>query len=243
MNARPILVATIQHTGTWFLLNFLKQHPACSKPFMVHKLRYEDELYFEEPPDRPVVLLHQHFKNYETAEEDKTKNYNAYASPILLRALFSTYKTVIPLRDPLRSLVTRQARHPAMTHRYIVHGFTYAATIDVPTVMFMPLDLLQQSEPDRRVAALKQLLTHMGLPIKPYATRWGRRWPNVASTEKSVAAKRLRLEEYKKMYEARDLPALRAAGISAEIDLLQEHEAVIRPFLEHYGYDDLCWYS
>ncbi len=49
--------------------------------------------------------------------------------PYFIKALCNTYPTIIPIRPPILSLISRQNRHPDLTHEHIVHGFNIVANV------------------------------------------------------------------------------------------------------------------
>lgn len=229
------MVVSVQHTGTWFLINFLKQH------VMVRAVILLEDLYPGENlesirsvsidrtvPDRDVVA-HMHVTREGTP--GLGIRYGAMFRAIGCR----DHNVLVPLRDPLRSVITREARVPGRDHSYIVSGFEELIQWQRQIhrmVYWVPIDL--PFETQGRKALLDGVLRHCGLPGQLYVDRIARDWE-----PENVSAG---APEIKEAYQNRDAEFL-AARFPVEWDLLKQKEETIRPFLERFGYQDLLWWS
>lgn len=134
-------------------------------------------------------------------------------------------KVVVPVRDPLLSLISRQERHPDLDHTYIVKGFTGLGKL---RATFIPVDLNRD-----RKELLTGVLNEAGLGWAKYADDWVTSWPRKNSRK-----------DYPLMdlYKKGDLGAIRKQ-IPMSLALLQSKESEIRPFLESQGYENLMWWT
>lgn len=227
------LVVSVQHTGTWFLIHFLKRHVMTRAVVLFEDLYPGDDTSREplpldrQAPDRDVIV-HMHV-NRQDDVDGLPRRYEALQRAIGRRE----HRILVPLRDPLRSVITREAREPGQSHSYLVLGFEWLARIrwEVP-VFHVPIDL----PPDRRDRRelLEGVLDHCGLPSQPYVERVAKEW----RPENSAAGQ----DELKKMYRQRNFASL-AASFPAEWALLREKEPVLKPFLRQFGYGDLMWWG
>jgi len=80
-----------------------------------------------------------------------------------IKLLASMYKTVIPLRDPLASLLTRENRAPNLRHFCIVDAYVeLARQLDGhPNVFFLPVDV--HTEYENRKTLLINAVNHCGI--------------------------------------------------------------------------------
>jgi hypothetical protein len=229
--AKVIYVTSIQHTGTWFLLDMLACHPDVDGLCESRLVRPGDTYIF---PGK-TTILHKHIPmsaegEVITLEQDRLLNV-----PHL--AVIDTYKTLIPLRDPLLSIITRQSRHPDLTHTYLVHGFLHLTDLEKhPNVFFVPIDTDIDLPQKRRL--LRSACLHIDIPERlTYIRRYAESWPVSNSFSYTEQNKSL-----KGHYYSRDIPELMKT-FPQEIKLLREKEGQLRPFLEKHGYKNLPWWS
>lgn len=208
--ASYIFAPSVQHTGTWFLLHLLKHHSKLDALILFNKMREQ----IPEPDKR--YILHVHIG------DGGRPSYGAL--DIMMRVL----KTVIPLRDPLLSLLSRHKRHPTLSHFYLVDGFTYLAQI--PDCFFLPVDILRS--PDERRGALNGLFDYLGLEREPFIDEWAEQWKVVNKT--SV------LFPERGWYREGAVNKLRGL-FPEEFDYLQTYAYILKPFLSKHGYKDFIW--
>jgi len=72
------------------------------------------------------------------------------------RAFAMSWPCIIPLRDPLSSLITRQNRHPEQSHAHIIRGFKnmHEMNCDLYEPFFFPVDLLKEETRDEWVMSM-----------------------------------------------------------------------------------------
>ena len=109
MNIRDkvIFVNTVQHTGTWFVIDFLRAHSKFSDIVEWRNVRH---LSLKDNDKK--VILHKHLPD--PIEKD---------SGFFNLCLPELFKTVVPLRDPLRAVITKYRRHPEYDFEEIISGF------------------------------------------------------------------------------------------------------------------------
>lgn len=248
-----VFVPSVQHTGTWFTINFLKNFIPRSKEvaFLLENdnMKPEDADYlykpeYIQPLDRPTVI-HTHLPIIRNPEHDMdifgtwfnhTWIMNLATKRSLpvqtLLLLCNFFKTVIPVRDPMAAILSREARHPQFRHFCIVDGFMALATefSKHPNVKFLPIDMAETVE--GRAEVLWNVLSHCNIDpgghvdlIRDIATAW--------SPENVTPGNR-----FKQMYEDGDLYGLRhVLGPKwAEVEYLRNMSSIILPFMASLGY-------
>lgn len=216
-------VASVHHTGTWFVLNFLLSHPGT---WELVELRTAVEGREVKPSD----VLHFHLYG------DGVVSRGPFHETGLLDAavrLSRKVPTVVPVRDPLLSLISRQARHPELDHVQVVRAFEYLDRFSNSAV-FVPVDLLNRSGIEARREKLEEVLGRLGLEWEEWCDDYAREWP-VANT---VGGRGAGLRE---MYERRDVESLRGF-LRAEMEELDRIAPTLIPFLQTLGYSDLPWW-
>ena len=150
------VVASVNHTGTWFLLRFLEAHPRSTDRFEIF-----DALARNAFNERSILHFH-------VAGEPPLWD--------LFDAVLPTGRVLVPVRDPLAAMITRHARHPFLDHRYIATGFARLAA-NPGSATFLPIDL-----PERvfdRAAGLSTVLRSVRWDADPNlvasrAGSWGK---------------------------------------------------------------------
>lgn len=221
-----VFVTSIQHTGTWFVLNFLKRF----MPNIVHTFQVIDNYQIIEKGS----IIHCHFSGINTADFNKGLSLGGIV------ALASLFKTVVPVRDPLAAILTRESRHPEQRHFYIPEGFVHLSQTlqHHPNVKFLPIDLKMTQE--QRYVLLKEVLEHVGIdPIPAHdilmeiSTEWNKENPTPGN-------------RFVSLYEARDMDQITflLGPKQAEVEYLKNsHVLIFTQFLEKLGYkrEDLLW--
>jgi hypothetical protein len=154
-----------------------------------------------------------------------------------IELLTRLYKTIIPIRDPLACILTREARAPQLRHFYIVDGFLEVIKRyqDHPNVIFFPIDLgLKTLEMKMKLAAdvmihCNILSNNNEIEIADYIEKW----------EKQNSA----ANKFREPYEAGDIEKLELmmGDHWAEVEYLKIHGGTIMPFLTKLGYGKLLW--
>ena len=131
--ASYIFAPSVQHTGTWFLLELLKRHSKVDGVIMFGDMRERV------PEPGKKYILHVHI-----GDGSSPLNLPYHSTYMALDVVTRILKTAIPLRDPLLSMLSRHKRHPALSHSYLVDGFVYLAKMRADC-FFLPVDVLGDS--------------------------------------------------------------------------------------------------
>ena len=248
-----VFVPSVQHTGTWFVINFLKNFFEYSREvtFLLEDddMKPEDANVLYRPKysrslDKPTVVhVHLPISRNPSADVDffgtwfdSTWIQNLATKRSLpvqtLLLLCNFFKTVIPVRDPMAAILTREARHPQFRHFCIVDGFVALATefAKHPNVKFLPIDMAGTVE--ERAAILRDVLVHVGLdPNRHLATLHdlAHKWAPQNQTPGN---------RFKWLYQNNDLDGIRLllGPKWAEVEYLRNMSSVILPFLADLGY-------
>ncbi|MCP4475390.1 MAG: hypothetical protein GY821_12660 [Gammaproteobacteria bacterium] len=230
-----IFVPSVQHTGTWFVLRLLEK-------FGYEIKTTKDILDGKVIESGKKTVIHTHFpitnnlNKIVPNDPFELRTYNSDA-PLCINSivmLSNMFKTVVPIRDPLAAMLTREARHPELRHFFIVDGFVQMANYlsDNSNTMFFPVDLLAHKEKNRRDMVLKTL-KHCGIEIDEEAE--GKidevvyHWKAENDTPNN---------RFKELYKEKDIftiDYLLGAKI-AEVEYLKNKAAIIHPFLFEIGY-------
>lgn len=216
--ASYIFAPSVQHTGTWFLLRALKRHSRVDDIIEFGQMRERTS-----EPDKKYVL-HVHIG------DGGCPLYLPYHSTYMaLDVLMRVLRTVIPLRDPLLSLLSRQKRHPMLLHTHLINGFLYLAQMQ-GDCFFLPVDIL--TNPDERKETLNGLFDYLGLEKEPFIDEWAEQWKVV--NENPIP--------YSEIDWYREGAVNKLRGLfPEEFDYLQSHAYIIKPFLSKHGYKNLIW--
>jgi len=216
-DSQSVAVLSIQHTGTWFAIDFLRSHPMAG-PF--HEL--VEVIHAGGLVTRSVIHAHL-IKDVHPADAHKHMGFEGLA------ILAATGRVIVPIRDPMLSLITRHARHPMMDHRYIVQAYQALARLR-PPVTYLPVD----QTPLGRENRLRAVLGAAGLPaLTGHVEAWAHHWPAKNPTHLSAE---------KQAYHNGDWGHLRKA-MGAEIAALLSAKSDLVPFLSELRYHALPWWS
>ncbi len=220
---RLIFAPTVQHTGTWFTLRMLEASPDVTGVILWRELRETGYKL----PKAGAWILHTHLGN-EHCDEPEQRIKGCVQTDGELELWFRAFPSIVPIRDPLAALVTRQARAPELVHTHIVEGFRRLAATPA-TPFYFPIDIYRNS--DVRFKLAGELFGVLGLRMCPIERI--RRW----RPENSVGS-----NDLKRAYAAGDLDRLQSA-FPKSFAYLMEHRNVIQPFLERIGYRGLAWFA
>jgi len=231
-----VYMYSVQHTGTWFVLWFLDNHPDILGHITANDLMLKNPGLFDGPfiaRSKKKIVFHSHINAqmgpnglFKVPTDEQYKKFLGvyHKKPEKRRYL-------IPIRDPLLSLITRHTRHPKRDHIDVIRGFEMLATTFSKNGFFLPVDLDLTS--DRREVLLRGALEYVDLDPKPYIKTIAKEWP-IRGSEKGG-------EKLKKLYKNREMRYLERK--LSECRLLKKKESAIRPFLENLGYENLLWWS
>jgi hypothetical protein len=218
-----VLLPTVQHTGTWFMKNMFEH--LYDEPVTL----YENTFYgsSQQHLEKGILLPHIGMDGesmYQHSNGTKVKFMPEY----IFNALIEKHKTVIPVRDPMLSLITRENRHSDLTHSHIIRGFSMLAKISQhPNVMFFPIDTSRRSSV--RLSQLDSLEQFLGIEAR------------------SMSAKKIFVQLWEPKNEAVDSHGLKVDYLTTgsykrvvnrmpkETELLFSNKE-IKPFLINLGY-------
>ena len=227
MHVVPLL--TVQHTGTWFLIEFLRGTEA---------FRHEVDLaaliknrHFLTLPNNGPTGCHPYRPNLVHGHINET-------ATDCIRMLCAWWRPLVPLRDPLLSLITGRNRSPAQDFSYLVERWTRLVDVVDPfTPHYITLDLLRA--PQERHKALEEVLGATQMAITEAMSRqhnlWAASWPQYQYNSRGTYP-------LKVAYANRDLKYIEEKGkMRAELRALRAVEDIMRPFLVKRGYRELLW--
>jgi len=228
-----IFLPTVQSTGTWFTIGFFEQHSMVD--WLAPKMEW-DNTRIAMKLETMVLQAHIGFRRKD-APRKKLDRPAFIKHAILEHMLDNADHVVIPIRDPLRSLLTAKVRGPDLYIRHIIEGFLYAMDIaSRRDVFFLPVDLYAEKGPEERYNLLLRLLKFVDLPEEPYVALWANDWP-----VRNTVGRRLG-SSIVLMYRERRLAEMKLF-LENEYGWLFENYDNLRPFLEELGYKDLIWWS
>lgn len=250
------------HTGTWTALAWLTMHDSVKGLLLedyvyevlggqVVKHQVESGIY--EARFDPNMVYHEHLR----VEIPTVWTSTGYRSAPWFGArikgaqlvLLGTHPTLIPMRDPLASLVTYQrwaerdgradkdATFDPVGH---VDGLVALALCEDQVrqfghVRFACWDLISKMEWEEVYNHLSGIAVSLGLIDQEQVAA------DVATN--MIVNNTAGSYPLKTAYETGDTAALRSGIASGGYDHLVSREEVLRPFLERLGYQDLVWWS
>lgn len=242
-----IFVPTLPQSGTWFVLKLLEKcgySLEFTGDIVDNKKIIDDKekvalsthifpFYYQASPFKEVF---PHYGGHPTTDYVVRKLHMGMAGIELLTRL---HKTIIPIRDPLACLLTREARAPQLRHFYIVDGFLevikrYEAH---PNVIFFPVDMYT-SIADKHTL-MDAVFDHCGVEMT--AVRHG----IVVGTSKEWKKENSAENRFRQPYDLGNIDEIKnmLGEKQGELDYLKIHGGTIKPFLQRLGYDigSLLW--
>jgi len=140
----------------------------------------------------------------------------------------------MPMRDPLRVMISECVRGSRFATEMWCHGAGHLSGID-PIVV--PLDLIAPENRRERMAAAAGAIGINGSATSGYCQAWATIWDQVAASANASKAHQL-----KSAYAAGEVETIRSL-IPEQFEELQRAEPVLRPWLESIGYRNLLWWS
>jgi hypothetical protein len=181
-------------------------------------------------------LLHTHIGTVSSNDELVGNDYCKHIMPPVLQYLMDTYNVVIPLRDPVRAIITRQARHPELGHMHILKAFEYLTHMD--GVFFLPVDLAGNFLDKMLISANLFKFCDLNMTEKTveYITKWEAPTYNKVYYDNKTQGGRLL-----KAYAKRNWKYMRES-LGEELDYLKDNKQHIKAFMQEQGYKDLPWF-
>lgn len=243
-----IFVPSVQHTGTWFTIKFLMNFIPNEKE-VYHILKSEQTLKggktggSENQQITKPTVMHSHFPilrnldmnidmDYRTRQQLHVKNRCLPLTNIL--TFVNIFKTIIPIRDPLAAILTREARLPHLRHFYIVDGFIEIAQnfTNHPNVKFLPIDLYKTVEERKKllISILEHCEIRMSLEYEILIEKMAEDWPVQNDTPNN---------RFRQLYKDGNIDQINylLGSKVAEIEYLKTKASIILPFLASLGYE------
>ncbi len=230
---KVIVLASINHTGTFFVEHFFRNHSAVDACVGLTQVIKNDTLLFRrvgsgayEEGLRPAgtTLVQGHLNNNNVRH-------------LQLLSLFNPM--IVPMRDPLLALISTVVRNPGndpmhQVDQLLALGDCFIRMQHVYQPFFLPVDLLAKETGVKRYEALRDMQHHCGIKAEVDYTRdVAKSWEYVNSGG-DYGLKRSYVEGDKKPIWAK---------LAAPIGIMQSYEDKVRPMLENIGYRDLLWWS
>lgn len=249
-----IYCLTQHHTGTWSTLAWVLKHRGVdgfltrehlfdilestgkdAEVIPVHPMESGDLV---EKFD-PRLVFHEHIRL------DPTKRNRIDGTQVMISLVTPT---VIPIRDPLASLISYQSR-AERAERTPENGFAPRSHVEswvalaqtwehvlkkFAHVRFMPWDLLGLGDRFEVAEKLFEISTALGLFDGN---------PSMTCAREMIHNNNLGTYPLKKAYQDGDLITIKDGVSQGAVNLLTSKQKLIRPFLEFLGYTDLMWWT
>jgi len=253
-----IYCLSVHHTGTWTSIDWLTSHEDVEGFLteanvnkillggkMVHRIGdFEIRAEFN-----PLMVYHEHVRLEPvtiTSEGFQTDQWwDRMLSPAQM-VMVSTVPTLIPMRDPLASLITYQkwgerdgridGGHFSQ-REHLGHWCGLAASSKLFKLFghcrFLCWDLLNGTQKQNQEHLLG-ISRDLGL-TDPSPSGDQSHFQRVVNSAGDYPLKRAYLDG--------DVDLVRRGLSESAFDVLRERESLLRPFLEELGYSDLMWWS
>ena len=195
MAKRIIFLPTVQHTGTWFTIDFLRKNIRLDafiegwilKSITTYKNPLSQIIYGGESfAVDGTTLIQTHITKWQNSDGLIQRGFTPDST--LFTILLCSVPTILPLRDPLLSILTSRHRHIRddqgadvmdLVHIWAQTARDFHDLKKEINPFYLPVDLLAKATPEQREVKLRQLLSFCGLPvatseehIKQTAARW-----------------------------------------------------------------------
>ena len=206
-----ILVTSIQHTGTWFTIELCR---------LIEK------------------EVHQHHL-YTTGEDVAHDDKPIHRTPEQIMRICNRYWNIVPIRDPLAAVITRDVRLPHLSHCYIIEAMCWLAETHSENpfnAFYVPIDLLGSQEVEDRLRFIAWMFGDYGITttseeLFTFVSEWKAPLYNVSLPS-----------DLKADYRLGNYVAIKAA-LPMETGLLEKKCDILQPFFEEFGYRNLLWFN
>jgi len=223
--SNPIVVASVHHTGTWFMLNYLNGFAQVSGITEFHEL-VSGEKEFDSSQ-----IIHFHIMGDTINSRGRVEE---FPFSVVLHMVMNC-RCVTPIRDPIYALISRQERHPELDHCFIVDGYSVMQFYDT---IYVPIDLKYDNRHHRMWCLADSLMLLSCHPKYEENTQWIEKY-----TDEWYPANSRGWYDLKLRYRDHgDVEAVRKA-IPKEFDYLLSKADEIIPLLMRVGYKDLPWWE
>ncbi len=229
MHIVPLL--TVQHTGTWFMMEFLRGTESFKHEVDLAAL-IKNRQFLTLPNNGPIGAHPSRINLVYGHINEPAEGY--------IRTICAWWRPIVPLRDPLLGIITGKNRNPAQDCSYIVERWLRLEwLVDPFAPHYIPLDLLRT--PEERGEALADVLEATQVSMTDAMSRqlnlWANTWPQYQYNSRGTYP-------LKVAYYNRDMKYIEKHGNMAnELMTLRGAESVLRPLLFKQGYRDLMWWT
>ena len=244
---RIIVLATVPHTGTWFMVEFLRTHPEVTNFVEIQVLQKAGNLPADSKAGRRGLV------------SDRVNLVQGHFGPLphqkLLLAFAALCPLIIPLRDPLLALITAHHRGQDVLQAGKIWrelATQIDAERDFYQPLYVPLDLLPIGKfklpGDFQLSAMRLEKLVQALYVAnlsdtdssewasfKHAQKWAEEWLHDKYNSRGMYP-------LKEAYLAGDKKKIRDAMPEAYY-FLEQSEDALRPMLEREGYRELMWWS
>ena len=155
-----IFVYTGQHTGTWFAIRLLEHF--LGEVHLIKAIKHYEAFLHGHPRKWAQRMDAGHFNIPEQVKLSQTHFHVCKTEPEIQR-LIDDNKTIIPVRDPMLSLITREKRHPELNPHYpwVTQFDRFVDLAEHPNCFFFPIDLYKSA--DEKKVLVRNLLDYVGV--------------------------------------------------------------------------------
>lgn len=233
---KTIFLPTVRHSGTIFLLEFFRLggFPTVN---LDRTLFAGDHI-----PHHTAAVIHTHIDvNLPVVKalharapkpaHELAINFYEYLNLPLADALGRTLPMVIPMRDPLLSVITRHTRHPEQApHTYLIRSWEWIHDAYGLQPFYVPVD--QERSKSDRVSLLMAMLRHCEIQPWAHAPGYAEAWKSVNSVAGATEARAA--------YARRDKGWFEEHFPEEWATLKSSHD--VRRLFKKQGYEDLLWW-
>ncbi len=174
------------------------------------------------------VIRAMHARVPKAAHELALHHYQ-HLNEIMIESFSETLPTLIPMRDPLLSIITRHTRHPEQVpHTYLATSWRYVPYDNNP--FYIPVDLPFTVK--ERVGMVRAALAHCSVKPWPGVDKYARNWKPVNAVPGATAARQAYARKDKGWFEEHFPEEMCALKSSRQV----------RELFEREGYEDLLWW-
>ncbi len=149
------------------------------------------------------------------------------------------YPCIVPVRDPLASLITQKQRSPNSSAAWILDRWKLIVTSFPENVKYAVLDTPGAGEKDWRLHTLAVVASYVEVlwshNTEGVMNTWANTWPMLKFNSQGVYPAKLALWEG-------DLDYIKVF-LGDDYKILEDAREWLKPFLEAVGYEKLIWWS
>ena len=224
-----IVIACAPYTGTWFTLNLLQLNPLLNNVVdhnsscfgIFRKEKNKDQLEYTK-----INYNLTHVIYYRKIIDKKTHGE--------IDLLCMGHKVIVPMRDPLLSIISSKKRKPLKPAYDNIDAFEYLATsLYAKKSFFFPIDThkFKTCSMEREEIA-KKMFDFVNIFYPDNLTQWAKE-----NKFKNCMKPYLEKQEYEKGNIGKA-----TKNCKDELDYLKSKKTILIPFLKKLGYKDLLWW-